>query len=481
MTTAAEAERPARRARGARDRAAARGDPPALRLRLPRVRAGLAEAAALAADPGRAARRRSRASRSACCTTRPCMERLLLDLSINVTSMFRDPTFYAAFREQVVPILRTYPFVAHLGRRLLDRRGGRTRWRSCSTRRALARPRADLRDRHQRGRARAARGGRLPARQDAGVHAELHPRGRQARVLRVLHRGLRRRAVRPLARRNVVFAQHNLVSDRSFNEFHVIVCRNVMIYFDRSLQDQRARLFYESLAMFGVLALGPQGVDPVHARTRTLRGARPGRAALPEGELMAVRASSCVGCVVGRVARGRASCSTALPERLELAVRGRAAPRHRRAAAGSRRCSSAHTRCRCVEADDKDPIEPRPRLPRAARLPPARRARLLRALDRRARHFARPSIDVLFESAADAYGERRSGSCSPGANEDGARRARAVKARGGVASCRTRRRRRRRDARRRRSRPPRPTRPAAREIGQLPARARACRCQRGDA
>src|SRR3954454_11696670 len=40
-----------------------------------------------------------------------CMERLLLDLSINVTAMFRDPTFYAAFREKVVPLLRTYPFV----------------------------------------------------------------------------------------------------------------------------------------------------------------------------------------------------------------------------------------------------------------------------------------------------------------------------------------------------------------------------------
>ena len=39
------------------------------------------------------------------------MDRLLLDLSVNVTSMFRDPTFYAAFRSQVVPLLRTYPFV----------------------------------------------------------------------------------------------------------------------------------------------------------------------------------------------------------------------------------------------------------------------------------------------------------------------------------------------------------------------------------
>ncbi|MDX6482355.1 MAG: chemotaxis protein methyltransferase CheR, partial [Gaiellaceae bacterium] len=56
--------------------------------------------------------------------------------------------------------------------------------------------------------------------------------------------------------RNVVFAQHNLVSDRSFNEFNVIVCRNVMIYFDRSLQDHVHELFYESLPIFGILALG---------------------------------------------------------------------------------------------------------------------------------------------------------------------------------------------------------------------------------
>jgi chemotaxis protein methyltransferase CheR len=55
---------------------------------------------------------------------------------------------------------------------------------------------------------------------------------------------------------NVVFAQHNLVSDRSFNEFNVIVCRNVMIYFDRTLQDRVHRLFYESLVNFGVLGLG---------------------------------------------------------------------------------------------------------------------------------------------------------------------------------------------------------------------------------
>ena len=60
----------------------------------------------------------------------------------------------------------------------------------------------------------------------------------------------------PSLRRNVVFAQHNLVTDRSFAEFTVIVCRNVLIYFDRELQTRVHGLFYESLVMFGLLVLG---------------------------------------------------------------------------------------------------------------------------------------------------------------------------------------------------------------------------------
>jgi chemotaxis protein methyltransferase CheR len=55
---------------------------------------------------------------------------------------------------------------------------------------------------------------------------------------------------------NVVFAQHNLAMDSSFNEFNTIVCRNVMIYFDKTLQNHVHGLFYESLATFGILALG---------------------------------------------------------------------------------------------------------------------------------------------------------------------------------------------------------------------------------
>lgn len=54
----------------------------------------------------------------------------------------------------------------------------------------------------------------------------------------------------------VVFSQHNLVTDRSFAECHVILCRNVLIYFDKNLQNRVHDLFYDSLVMFGVLGLG---------------------------------------------------------------------------------------------------------------------------------------------------------------------------------------------------------------------------------
>ncbi|MEI9963278.1 MAG: CheR family methyltransferase [Limisphaerales bacterium] len=57
-------------------------------------------------------------------------------------------------------------------------------------------------------------------------------------------------------RENVVFSTHNLVSDASFNEFHAVFCRNVMIYFNRSLQERVHRLFHESLVTFGYLGLG---------------------------------------------------------------------------------------------------------------------------------------------------------------------------------------------------------------------------------
>jgi chemotaxis protein methyltransferase CheR len=73
----------------------------------------------------------------------------------------------------------------------------------------------------------------------------------------------------PLMKENLMFAQHNLVTDGSFNEFHVILCRNVMIYFDTKLQQQVHSLFHGSLIPGGYLGLGkkesilfvPEGVQ----------------------------------------------------------------------------------------------------------------------------------------------------------------------------------------------------------------------------
>ena len=56
--------------------------------------------------------------------------------------------------------------------------------------------------------------------------------------------------------KNVVFAQHNLVTDHSFNEFDIIICRNVLIYFNKRLQNDVHKLFYDSLSISGFLGLG---------------------------------------------------------------------------------------------------------------------------------------------------------------------------------------------------------------------------------
>ena len=184
-----------------------------------------------------------------------CMERLLLDLSINVTAMFRDPSFYAAFRQKVVPLLRTYPFTriwvagCSTGEEvyslaiLLHEEGVSDRARIYAT---------DINESVLEG----ARAGVFPLdKMREYTQNYIKAGGERAFSEYYLAKYDGAQFQRSLVD-NVVFAQHNLVSDRSFNEFNVIVCRNVMIYFDRALQDRVHRLFYDSLVMFGVLALG---------------------------------------------------------------------------------------------------------------------------------------------------------------------------------------------------------------------------------
>jgi chemotaxis protein methyltransferase CheR len=185
----------------------------------------------------------------------PTMERLLMDLSVSVTSMFRDPNFYKAFRTQVVPLLRTYPFIRiwHAG---------------CSTGEEVYSMAILLQEEGLLDRARIyatdineavlqrARTGIFPL-ERMQEYTENYIRAGGRRSFSEYYTAKYDGALfSPGLLENVVFSQHNLATDRSFAEFNVIVCRNVLIYFDRTLQAHVHGLFYDSLATFGVLGLG---------------------------------------------------------------------------------------------------------------------------------------------------------------------------------------------------------------------------------
>lgn len=185
----------------------------------------------------------------------PMMERLLLDLSINVTAMFRDPSFYVTFRAHVVPLLRTYPFIRiwHAG---------------CSTGEEVYSMAMLLREEglYERSRIYATDINEVVlARAKAGIfpldrmqeYTENYMRAGGKKSFSEYYTAKYGGALFDQSlTKNVVFSQHNLVTDRSFSEFNVVLCRNVLIYFDKTLQSKVHNLFYDSLAMFGMLVLG---------------------------------------------------------------------------------------------------------------------------------------------------------------------------------------------------------------------------------
>jgi chemotaxis protein methyltransferase CheR len=183
------------------------------------------------------------------------MERLLGDLSINVTEMFRDPGCHLALREQVLPILRTHPFI-------------RIWVAGCSTGEEVVSIAITLREHGMLERAliyatdidadalAQARTASFPLEKiQAYTQNYLAAGGTESFSAYYTVEGPRA-VFDPELIRDTVFAQHNLATDGSFNEFHLVVCRNVLIYFGRELQDRVLTLFDTSLARRGVLALG---------------------------------------------------------------------------------------------------------------------------------------------------------------------------------------------------------------------------------
>jgi chemotaxis protein methyltransferase CheR len=185
----------------------------------------------------------------------PAMARLLAVLTTNVHGMFRDPGFYLTLRRRILPLLRTYPFVriwlagCSTGEEvysmaiLLAEEGLSARVRLYATdlsEAVLARAKAglypvELLETYE------ARYGEAGGRRALTDHLSVEPDGLR---------------VNASLRDNVVFGQHDLATDRSFNEFNVIMCRNVMIHYGPALRRQVHALLDESLCRLGILGLG---------------------------------------------------------------------------------------------------------------------------------------------------------------------------------------------------------------------------------
>ena len=188
----------------------------------------------------------------------------------------------ASFREKLVPILRTYPFVR------IWHAGCSTGEEVYST--AILLHEAGLYDRCRiyatdinEAVLRKARDGIFPLTAMKAYTANYIQAGGTSAFSEYYTAQYDSAIFRPWLRRNLVFAQHNLAMDTSFNELHVIVCRNVMIYFNRTLQSRVARPVLGQPGAARVPLPGQQGVAEGDARRGRLRRRGRRRANLPEG------------------------------------------------------------------------------------------------------------------------------------------------------------------------------------------------------
>lgn len=185
----------------------------------------------------------------------PMLPRLLDYLTVQVSEMFRDPSYFRALREKVLPHLRTYPSLKI--------------WiAGCSTGEEVYSLAILFREEGLYDRTIFYATDINPealAAAEAGVYAldrirkftENHQKaGGKSSLSDHYTAAYGRAAFDKALRSRVVFSDHSLVTDAVFAEMHLISCRNVMIYFDRPLQDRAIGLFRESLARKGFLGLG---------------------------------------------------------------------------------------------------------------------------------------------------------------------------------------------------------------------------------
>lgn len=183
------------------------------------------------------------------------LKRFVEEVTVNVTEMFRDPSLYKLIREQVLPVLATHPFIRiwHAGCAtgeevysmaiMLEEAGLLHKSLLYAT---------DLNPTAIE----AVRAGIFPLRHMKQYSENYILSGGKKEFSSYYTALYDRVKFDERLKTRMTLATHNLVSDRSFNEFQMIFCRNVLIYFDKALQDRVLQLFDESLEKLGFLVLG---------------------------------------------------------------------------------------------------------------------------------------------------------------------------------------------------------------------------------
>ena len=180
---------------------------------------------------------------------------LLQDLSITVTEMFRDPGFYRSLRENVIHVLKTYPFIKiwHAG---------------CSTGEEAYSMSIILKEEGLYDRTTIyatdfnqqvlnyAKQGIFSNKMMKEYTTNYQMAGGKESFSNYYTSDDNNVIMNQSLKKNIVWANHNLVTDSVFAEAHLILCRNVLIYFDRNLQNKVQKLFYNSLIDGGILCLG---------------------------------------------------------------------------------------------------------------------------------------------------------------------------------------------------------------------------------
>jgi chemotaxis protein methyltransferase CheR len=183
------------------------------------------------------------------------LPRMLGYLTVQVSEMFRDPTYFRAIREKVVPHLRTYPSLKVW---IAGCSGGEELYSFVILFREEGLEERTLfyaTDINQDA-LRVAEAG-IYGLDRMQLFTENHRKsGGKSSLSDYYQAAYARVSFDKSLRRKVVFSDHSLVTDAVFAEMHLISCRNVLIYFDRTAQDRALGLFKDSLARKGFLGLG---------------------------------------------------------------------------------------------------------------------------------------------------------------------------------------------------------------------------------